>query len=556
MLELPLSITEAAAALRADELSSEELTAAALERADACDGVLGVYLARFDEEARSAARRADAELARGTDRGPLHGIPLGVKDILSTEEGPTTANSLVHDRSWGAGADAPVVQRLRAAGAVIVGKVTTMEFAIGSPDFTKPFPIPRNPWDPARWPGGSSSGTGAGVAAGFFLGGLGTDTGGSIRIPAAYCGITGLMPTFGLVPTGGCVPLGYSLDHIGPMARGAADCALMLEVMTGRPGFADDGGSASAAGGSAATLAGLRVGVSRELFEGADPACPSCFEAALEVLRDLGASLEEVALPYYGELVAIDLVTMYSEALAYHLPDLRRRWADFFEGTRTSVGQGALITGADYVQAQRVRRVAIAALRRLYDSVDVIAMPTATQGAMTYETMASPDQGARSMAAIHTPYWDPVGNPVLALPMGFTADGLPLSLQLAGRPNEEARLLTVGRAFQERTGWHRRVPSLQLSAFDPQAARERLAGWRPPAAGDPAMAPVELAPFLAGAGLSVPDDDLPRLGTGTARLRAMVALLHGVAEARYAEPALAFDVAAAWQPPPDGPTPS
>ena len=187
----------------------------------------------MDASALDEARQADADFANGIDRGPLQGIPLGIKDIIATDNAPTTAQSLVLDPTWGDQGDAPVVARLRAAGAVITGKTSTMEFATGLPDADKPFPVPRNPWNTDHWPGGSSSGTGAGVAAGLFLGGLGTDTGGSIRGPAAYCAISGLKPTFGRVPKSGCVPLGYSLDHIGPMARSARDCAAMLQIIAG-----------------------------------------------------------------------------------------------------------------------------------------------------------------------------------------------------------------------------------------------------------------------------------------------------------------------------------
>ena len=177
--------------------------------------------------------KADEELAAGEDRGPLHGIPLGIKDIITTDEGPTTCQSLVTDPTWHNQGDGALMGRLRQAGAVICGKTTTMEYAVGRPDPSKPFPVPRNPWDPERWTGGSSSGTGNGVASGQFLGGLGTDTGGSVRFPSALCGITGHKPTFGLVPKSGCFPLGFSYDHIGPMARSAWDCAAMLKHMAG-----------------------------------------------------------------------------------------------------------------------------------------------------------------------------------------------------------------------------------------------------------------------------------------------------------------------------------
>src|SRR5690349_12603695 len=233
MTEIPLTVEAAAAALRTGELTSGALTAACLARADALDPDLGTYLARFDDAALAAAAAADADLSAGVDRGPMQGIPVGMKDILAMPEGPTTAQSLVLDPAWGAGKEGPVVRRLKDAGAVITGKVTTMEFACGMPDFDKPFPIPRNPWDTSTWPGGSSSGTGNGIAAGMFLAGIGTDTGGSIRIPAAFCGTSGLMPTFGRVPKSGCVPLGFTLDHIGPLARSARDCAAMLGVIAG-----------------------------------------------------------------------------------------------------------------------------------------------------------------------------------------------------------------------------------------------------------------------------------------------------------------------------------
>jgi aspartyl-tRNA(Asn)/glutamyl-tRNA(Gln) amidotransferase subunit A len=230
--DLP-TLSEAARALRERKVSSVELVTAALARADALDELLGVYLHRLDDYALSRARQADGELAAGRDRGPLHGLPIGVKDILAMAEGPTTANSLILDPAWGQHRDAVVVERLKEAGAVITGKVTTMEFAVGLHDQTKPHPRPRNPWDPERFPGGSSSGTAAGVASGMFLAGIGTDTGGSIRTPAAYCGVSGLMPTFGRVPSAGCVPLGYSLDRIGPLARSARDCGAFLVAIAG-----------------------------------------------------------------------------------------------------------------------------------------------------------------------------------------------------------------------------------------------------------------------------------------------------------------------------------
>jgi aspartyl-tRNA(Asn)/glutamyl-tRNA(Gln) amidotransferase subunit A len=464
MTVIPLSVQEAAARLRSGELTSVALTTAVFKRADEFDARVGTYLARFDEAALATASLADSELAAGVDRGPLHGIPVGVKDILAAHEGPTTAQSLILDPAWGAGKDAPIVQRLRAAGAVITGKLTTMEFAIGLPDPSKPFPIPRNPWDLGTWPGGSSSGTGSGVAAGMFLAGIGTDTGGSIRIPAAFCGVSGLMPTFGRVPKSGCTPLGYSLDHVGPLARSAWDCAAMLGVLAGYdPSDADSADRPVPAyldqldGG----LAGLRIGIERahHFPEGSDPALEGCFEAAVTALQGLGASVVEVSLPYYDETNAAVMVTMAAEAMAYHRQDMRARWNDYFEFTRAIVAQGALVSGADYVQAQRVRRVVQRDLQQLFGQVDAIVMPTAAIGAVSYDELNQLDF-SKMWNLVFTSYWDAVGNPALVVPMGFSVAGLPLSLQIAGRPFEEGVVLKIGDAYQRVTDWHQKEAPL------------------------------------------------------------------------------------------------
>ncbi len=461
MADIPLTVEAAATALRNGTLSSVELTRAVLTRADGIDPELGCFLTRFDDTALAAADAADVALAAGDDRGPLHGIPIGVKDILAAVEGDTTAQSLVLDRAWGAGQDAPVVHRLREAGAVIVGKTTTMEFAVGIPDVTKPFPVPRNPWRMDCWAGGSSSGAGNGVAAGLFLAGIGTDTGGSIRIPAAYCGVTGLMPTFSLVPKSGCVPLGFSLDHIGPLARSAWDCAAVLSAIAGHDPtdpYSADRPRLDYTTAATAPVTGLRVGVARadQFPPDTDPAIVERFDAAVAVLADLGADLVDVRIPLYHEVAAASLVTMAAEACAYHRNDLATRWGDYFAATRRMVSWGVMVSGADYVQAQRVRRVGQRALAELLDDVDVVVAPTATTTAPTLDLMGADGE---SLWRINTPYWDAVGNPVLAVPIGFV-DGLPLSMQIAGAPFAEATILRLGFAYQQATDWHLRVPPI------------------------------------------------------------------------------------------------
>ena len=384
-------------------------------------------------------------------------------------EGPTTANSLILDPEWGHGKDSPVVARLKAAGAVITGKVTTMEFACGVADPSKPFPIPRNPWDLETWPGGSSSGTGNGIAAGMFYAGIGTDTGGSIRIPAAFCGTSGLMPTFGRVPKSGCVPLGYSLDHIGPLARSARDCAAMLSVIAGyhpsdescadRP--VDD------------YLGGLDRRSHRD--QGRRRTGPS-FPRRLRsrppgVLRHGGRHPRPVSarkwsrsvFPGYDQTNAAVMATMASEALAYHRNDLQARWTDYFAATRLVLALGSLVSASDFVQAQRVRRVVQGELQSLLAEVDVIVSPTAAIGAPRIDSM-TPDSIFALMNMVFTTYWDGTGNPALVLPMGFTAGGLPLSLQVAGRPFDEATVLRVGDAYQTVTDWHARVAPVSVAA--------------------------------------------------------------------------------------------
>ncbi|WP_029900371.1 amidase [Nocardia brasiliensis] len=466
------SIAEAARALRAGETTSAALIESAIALADRHDTELGVYLTRFDATAMDQAWQADAERAAGLARGPLHGIPVAVKDTMAVAEGPTTAQSLVHDRTWGAGRDAPVVARLKAAGAIITGKTTTMEFACGIPDSGKPFPLPRNPWRADRWAGGSSSGTANGIAAGLFPAGLGSDTAGSIRMPAAFCGVTGLLPTFGRVPKSGCVPLGYSLDRVGPLARTAADCAALLAVLAGP--HPSDPDSTHPVVDTVFTveppetdLSGVRIGVVRELAEGCDPELPTVFDRAIAVLGARGAQTAEITLPFYREATTAAIVSAVSEGLAYHRNDLTRSWDDYFVAARGLLAQGALISGADYVQAQRVRRVAQAAVGALFAQVDVVVCPTASVTAPRLDQLADAaghQDDAALFRMIHTPYWNALGNPVLAVPMGFGADGLPLSCQIAGPAFGEAMILRVGEAFQQDTAWHRQLPPTWTAA--------------------------------------------------------------------------------------------
>jgi aspartyl-tRNA(Asn)/glutamyl-tRNA(Gln) amidotransferase subunit A len=456
---LPLTITAAAAGLRDGSLTSVGLVQAMQVRADILDGNLGCYIVRTDDAALAAAAKADAELAAGIDKGLLHGIPLGIKDIITTSDGPSTAQSLILDPQFGSVdgkySDALVVTRLRDAGAVVMGKLTTMEYAIGTPDPSKGFPTPRNPFGLDYWTGGSSSGTGNGVAAGLFLGGLGTDTGGSIRLPAAWCGISGMKQTFGRVPKSGCVPLGFSYDHIGPMTRSARDAAAMLAVLAGH----DESDPASVdvpvpdyLAALTGTMEGLKVGVDVSFLDSdaCDPATAGLTRAALAVFVEAGATVTEIKLPLWDELSTAMMAGMASESFTYHRPDMQSRWTDYGRPTRKTVGLGMFISAADYVQAQRVRRAGVRAMQAVFADYDIVLTPTSLAPAPLLDGLDFEEM----VPSVLTPYWNSVGYPAMSIPMGQTAAGLPMGLQLAGKPFDEATVFRAADAFQLRTDHH------------------------------------------------------------------------------------------------------
>ncbi len=452
-----LSISTAGEALRQGKTSSVRLTEATFAAADELDATLGTYLARFDHQALAAAVKADDELATGIDRGPLHGIPLAIKDNIATREMTPTAQSAVASSSVWREPDAAVTARLRAGGAVIVGKTTLMEFGIGLPDSSHRFPIPRNPWNINTWAGGSSSGTANGVAASLFFGGLGTDTGGSIRIPAAFCGVTGLKPTYGLVPRGGTIPLGFSYDTIGPIARSARDCAIILTQIAGAD-ERDPSALRSAVPDYVAelggTLAGIRVGVDRRPPPSGDVNSAGTLsghiDAVIAVLEKLGAEVIDVDIPYHDELTTSTMIGELAEAFAYHRRGLQQHWHEYGHDTRMTLASGALVSGADFVQAQRVRRIGQQAVGRMFKKLDAVITPTVSGTAPALPLTSFDDV----VAAVNTPVWNATGNPVVSIPIGLGADGLPLAVQVAGDVLADGLVLRIADAFQKRTEWH------------------------------------------------------------------------------------------------------
>jgi aspartyl-tRNA(Asn)/glutamyl-tRNA(Gln) amidotransferase subunit A len=458
---VPSTIVEAGNLLRGRQLSAVELTETLLANADAAQDSIAAFITIAHEPALEAARQADRELAAGHDRGPLHGIPIGVKDIIATLDAPTTANSRVMDLAWGESRDATVVSKLRDAGAVMLGKLGLNEYAIGFPDPDTGFRIPKNPWNLEHFPGGSSSGTGAAVAAGLVLGGLGTDTGGSIRGPAAYCGISGIKPTFGRVSKEGCVPLGYSLDNIGPMTRTVHDCALMLQVLAGYDPLdlcSVDVPVPDMLAGFGAGASGLRIGVPRAYFfdqPELDPQQKTAVLAAIDALSNAGAHIVEVSIPHAAVARDAQRAIMFTEAYTYHEPDLQTRPELYGKYTRQLLRQGVLISGPDFVQAQRVRTLIRQEALQALAGVDVLVTPMMLGTAPRFD-----DYRVDSMLKQpnFSGIWNLTGLPAMSVPCGFASNNLPLSMQIVGKPFDEPTVFRAGHAYQQVTDWHTRQP--------------------------------------------------------------------------------------------------
>jgi len=465
-----LSAGELGVLLRRREVSAAELAGAMLARIERLDPKVNAYITVATEEALAAARQCDAALAAGREPGPLHGIPLAVKDLFDTAGVRTTSGSRilatrVPER------DATAVAKLRAAGAVILGKTNLNEFAAGVTTTNPHYGDTQNPWDLSRTPGGSSGGSGAALAAGLCTLATGTDTGGSIRIPAALCGIVGLKPSFGRISCHGVMPLSWEQDHAGPMGRTVHDVALMLEVMAGW----DAADPAAVRRPATSTLSrldggikGLRIGVDREYaLTGTSAEVAAAFAAALEILAGLGARVVEVEVPGLAEAAGAALKIFGAEALAIHGEWLRTCPDDYDPLVRARLETGLKVSGADYAQAQRRRRELQRDLQVLFDRVDLLATPGCAvaappKGAKTVPTGGAGGGEVEVLAALtrFSRVFNLTGLPALSLPCGCTADGLPIGLQLAGAMFKEATVLRAAHAYERATAWHLRRPPL------------------------------------------------------------------------------------------------
>ncbi len=453
--DLPyLSLTALSRLLDERRVSPVDIVAAVLDRISRHNERLCSYITVCGDAALAEARRVEREIVRGRRRGPLHGLPIAHKDVSLTRGVRTTAHSRlliehIPDR------DATHVRRLAEAGMILLGKTNTTEFACGTMEL---FGVARNPWDPSRYAGGSSGGSANALAAGLAVAATGSDTGGSIRVPASLCGVVGVKPTYGRVSRYGLIPLSWSMDHVGPMARTVADCALLLNAMAGYdprdptsarapvPDFTD---------GLEGGLRGLVLGVPRQHFyEGLEAEVDAALRAALRHLEAEGARLEPVELPLSGELAGAGSILIMAEAYGWHAQRLRTRAMDYGPRTRRRIVAGACYTSGEYEEAVRIRAAWARQVARAMERVHAIVTPTLPGVAFPVETQLSgpPD------TSWGTRHFNLSGHPALTVPCGFTAAGLPIGMQLAGRFFDEATLFRIGHAYEQSTSWHTRRP--------------------------------------------------------------------------------------------------
>jgi aspartyl-tRNA(Asn)/glutamyl-tRNA(Gln) amidotransferase subunit A len=452
---------EIARRVASGELSARAVTEAFLARIAGLDRRVNAFITVLADRALEEAGRLDQARRAGAPAGLLAGVPIAIKDLVDVAGAPTTAGG--HPRfSRHPRADAPLVARIRAAGGIVVGKTNLHEFAYGVTNVNRHHGATRNPWDLERIPGGSSGGSAAAVAAGMCAAAVGTDTGGSVRIPAALCGVVGLKPTIGAVPLEGVFPLGWSLDHAGPIAGSVADAALLHGVMADRP-------HAPMRPAGSRTLAGTRIGVPRSAFweelasEARAPA-----EAALEVLRGLGASVREIELPWAARCGAASALILAVEAVSVHAQGLRTHPEAFGDEVRRRLERGFFVPGVALLRAQRARALLTRTFEAAFESVDVLVTPTTPAAAATVQDAERAASGqAASFSLSLTRLTNPfnlTGQPALSVPCGFAAGRLPVGLQIIGRRGDEEGVLAVGAAYEAATEWHRLHPPAAMAA--------------------------------------------------------------------------------------------
>lgn len=462
-----MSAWELSGLIRDRQISPVEVVEACLERIEATEPVLNSFITVLPEQARASAQRAEQEISRGNYRGPLHGIPVGLKDLFETAGIRTTSGTRIYDNYVPTG-DCTVAAKFSQAGAILIGKLNMHPLAFGPTGENGDYGHMHNPWNPERITGGSSGGSGSAAASGQCPITMGSDTGGSVRIPAALCGIVGLKPTYGRVSRAGLTPLSWCLDHPGPMVRTVEDAALTMNVIAGRdprdPATADipvpDYTEALSD-----DIRGLRIGVVKEYFETEiDPGVADLVQRAISELGELGAEIVEVSLPLYQYAQPISNVILSAEATAAHRDILLSDGDNLYPQVRDRLEEGLFITAAEYLRAQQARQVFCAQVAELLKDVDLLAGPV--------EPVTAPeilerriDVTGESLPAVplltkYTRVYNITGSPAISVPCGFADDGLPVGLHLAGRNFDEARVLRAAYAYQQAHSWHHQRPPL------------------------------------------------------------------------------------------------
>ena len=459
------SISQLSERIKKREVSPVEVTQAYLNRIQEVDSKLNSYITVTADRALQEAKEAEAQISQNVHLGPLHGIPLAHKDIMATKGIKTTCGSKVL-KDYVPDYDATVIERLRKAGAVLLGKLNMNEFAtiVPSPFFGRV----NNPWRLEHSPGGSSSGSGAAVVAGLCAGSLGTDTGGSIRIPAALCGIVGLKATHGRVSLFGVTPLAGSLDHIGPMARTVKDAVLMLQALAGydpRDWMSSETAVSDYTAKLTGEIKGLRLGVPAHFFpEYTDPEVKNAFTAAVKVLEGLGAHIEEVKLPVLENAWSVAQVIINGEANVWHEPYLQTQAEDYAPEVRKFLERGQPTLAMDYVKAQQTKAQLRQEMIAVFAHLDAVLTPGALIPAPPHEARSVMIAGreVRLLPALisATCPFNLTGQPALTVPCGLTASGLPLALQIIGKPFDEATVLQIGHAYEVHTSWHEKQPPM------------------------------------------------------------------------------------------------
>lgn len=448
-----LTISEVSHLLRNRKISPVELTRVCLERIERLNPQLNAFITVTADSALAEAHEAEAEIQKGRWRGPLHGVPIALKDLFDTKGVRTTAASrLFKDRI--PLEDSEVVRRLKAAGAVLLGKLNMHEFAYGASSVISFFGPVRNPWSHEHIAGGSSSGSAVAVAAGLCYGALGSDTGGSIRLPSAHCGIVGLKPTYGRVSTSGVIPLSWSCDHVGPMTRSVADTAIMLQALAGYDSEDPTSIDVPVPDYSAALqeTRPLRVGVPRaHFYEKLDPEIDSAMTAALSPLGKLAASVQDVEMP-----AANDTRILRAEAYTYHFENIKNNPDLYQPDTLRRIRSGEEISTVDYIQARHQMDEYRRSVRRLFESVDLLITPTTPVPPPTIAELLADTNNLRSKEILmlrNTRPFNALGLPTISVPCGFTTTGLPIGMQITGAPCTEGNVLRLAQAYEQQTRW-------------------------------------------------------------------------------------------------------